>query len=109
MKAGCAAGCCFPTLREWTRLPGKSKSLRARPGFHTMTRSGSSDFGLKDIPSENLRLVVPVPCLNADKLIGFDDVRREGVTVNATGIQPDCPWTSTRFGRGPVSEEHNFF
>src|SRR5215475_7339347 len=109
MKAGCAAGCCFPTSREWTLLAGKSKSLRARPGFRTTTRSGSSDSRLKDIPSENLRLVVPPPRLDADKLVGFDDVRSEGVTVNATGVQPDCLWTSTRFRRGPVSKEHNFF
>src|SRR6185436_5492595 len=41
------------------------------------------------------------------EFIFFDDVSREVVAVNTTGIQPDRILSAPRLGRRPVTEEHS--
>src|SRR5215510_4030654 len=71
-------------------------------------------FSLSLSPFDQLRFVglcesgirVRALCRYADELVGFDDVSRQGVTVNTTRIQADCLRSTPWFRCRPMSEEH---
>src|ERR1043165_3426812 len=52
------------------------------------------------------RLIVSTRCFDLHKLVRLDDVGSQRMPVNTTRVEADRFLATTRFGRGPVTEQH---
>src|SRR5262245_2566233 len=72
-----------------------------------LNRDVNAIFRYSSVSPAISRIVVYALRLHGDELVGFDNVGREVVAVDATSVQPNRFAAAAWFGGGPVTKQHD--